>query len=151
MANLADDIEQFLRTVMRDSGLVEIQRASLASQFGCAPSQINYVLATRFTPEKGYLVESRRGGGGYLRIIRLNLEASESLHDLVHQQIGSHLSQDEAQGYIERLLEQGIVNDREAMLMRAAVSRDAIGLDLPVRDMVRASLLKSMIISILRF
>lgn len=151
MANLADDIEEFLKQMLRDSGVVEIQRATLASQFGCAPSQINYVLTTRFTPERGYLVESRRGGGGYLRIIRLNLEAGDSLHALVHQQIGTHLSQDEALGYIQRLRDQEIIDDREAALMQAAVHRDSIGLELPVRDLVRANLLKAMIISILRF
>ncbi len=151
MANLADDIEEFLKQMLRDSGVVEIQRATLASQFGCAPSQINYVLATRFSLERGYLVESRRGGGGFLRIIRLNLETGDSLHALVHQQIGSHLSQDEALGYIGRLLEQNIIDDREAALMQAAVHRDSIGLELPMRDVVRASLLKAMIIAILRF
>lgn len=151
VANLADDIEDFLKGMIRDTGVVEIQRATLASQFGCAPSQINYVLTTRFTSERGYLVESRRGGGGYLRIIRLNLEAGDSLHDLVHQQIGSHLSQEEAQGYIDRLQEQSIIDERESAIMRAAIHRDSIGLDLPVRDEVRANLLKSMIIAILRF
>lgn len=151
MANLADDIEEFLKQMLRDTGMVEIQRATLASQFGCAPSQINYVMTTRFTPERGYLVESRRGGGGYLRIIRLNLQTGGSLHALVHQQIGSHLTQEEAFGYIERLQEQNMIDERVAALMQAAVHRDSIDLELPVRDMVRANLLKAMIIAILRF
>lgn len=151
MANLADDIEGFLKSLIRGTGTVEVQRATLASQFNCAPSQINYVLTTRFTPERGYLVESRRGGGGYLRIIRLNLEAGEALHDLVHQQIGSRLTQDEALGYIERLREQSIVDDRAAAIMRAVIDRDTLALELPVRDIVRANLLKAMIFAILRF
>lgn len=151
MANLADDIEEFLKCLLRDNGLVEVQRISLASQFGCAPSQINYVLATRFTPERGYLVESRRGGGGYLRLIRLNLEAGDSLHELIHQQIGNQVSQDEANGYIARLQEQGIILEREAGIMRAAVDRETLRLELPLRDAVRANLLKSMILAILRF
>jgi len=150
MANLADDIEGFLKSLVRGTGTVEVQRATLASQFNCAPSQINYVLTTRFTPERGYLVESRRGGGGYLRIIRLNLEAGDALHDLVHQQIGSRLTQDEAFGYILRLTEQAIVDDREAAIMRAAVDRDTIALEIPMRDMIRANLLKAMILAILR-
>lgn len=151
MANLADDIEEFLKQLMRETGLVEVQRAMLAAQFGCAPSQINYVLTTRFTPERGYLVESRRGGGGYIRIIRLNLEAHDALHTLVHNQIGSQVSQEEALGYIQRLREQGVVNEREAAIMQAAIHREAIGLELPARDVVRANLLKAMIIAILRF
>lgn len=151
MANLADDIEQFLKQLMGDSGVAEVQRATLAAQFGCAPSQINYVLATRFTPERGYIVESRRGGGGYIRITRLNLEAGDALHELVHRQIGLSLSQDEATGYILRLREQGIVDERESAIMLAAVNREAIGLDLPLRDAVRANLLKAMILSVLRY
>lgn len=151
MANLADDIEQFLKQLMGDSGVAEVQRATLAAQFGCAPSQINYVLATRFTPERGYIVESRRGGGGYIRITRLNLEAGDALHELVHRQIGHSLSQDEATGYILRLREQGIVDERESAIMLAAINREAIGLDLPLRDAVRANLLKAMILSVLRY
>lgn len=150
MANLADDIEEFLKSLLRDNGLVELQRVSLASQFGCVPSQINYVLATRFTPERGYLVESRRGGGGYLRVIRLNLE-SGALHELIHQQIGNCVSHDEANGYIDRLKEQGVILDREAGIMRAAVDRETLRLELPLRDALRANLLKSMILAILRF
>lgn len=151
MANLADDIEQFLKQSMGDQGVIEVQRAMLAAHFGCAPSQINYVLATRFTPERGYLVESRRGGGGYIRITRLNLEAGDALHELVHQQIGLYVSQDEATGYIFRLHEQNIIDEREAAIMQAAIHRETIGLDLPVRDMVRANLLRAMILAILRF
>lgn len=151
MANLADDIEQFLKSMMGDVGVAEVQRATLAAQFGCAPSQINYVLATRFTPERGYLVESRRGGGGYIRITRLNLEAGDALHELVHQQIGHHVAQDEALGYIFRLQEQNIIDEREAAIMQAAIGRETIGLELPLRDMVRANLLKAMILAVLRF
>ena len=151
MANLADDIEQFLKQMMGDSGVAEVQRATLAAQFGCAPSQINYVLATRFTSERGYLVESRRGGGGYIRITRLNLEAGDALHDLVRRQIGSQLTQDEALGYILRLHEQGVIDEREAALMQAATHRETIALELPFRDMLRANLLKAMILAILRF
>lgn len=151
MANLADDIEQFLKQMIGDEGVAEIQRAMIAAHFGCAPSQINYVLATRFTPERGYLVESRRGGGGYIRIIRLNLGDDGDVHELVVQQIGIELSQDEALGYIHRLREHDIIDDREAAIMQAAIQRETIGLELPVRDIVRANLLKAMILAILRF
>lgn len=151
MANLADDIEQFLRHLMAESGVAEVQRATLAAQFGCAPSQINYVLTTRFTSERGYIVESRRGGGGYIRITRLNLQAGDALHDLVHQQIGQALSQDDALGYIHQLWDRGIIDEREAAIMQAAIHREAIALELPIRDMIRANLLKAMILAVLRF
>lgn len=151
MANLVDDIEQYLKQHLDQHPVIEVQRAVLAAQFGCAPSQINYVLATRFTPERGYLVESRRGGGGYIRIIRLNLGEGDALHGLVHREIGDHLSQDEALGYISRLREQNIIDDREAAIMQAAIQRETIRLELPVRDILRANLLKAMILAILRF
>ncbi len=150
MANLADDIEQYLKEHLQQSPVIEVQRAMLAARFGCAPSQINYVMATRFTPEHGYLVESRRGGGGYIRIIRLNMERGDALHELVYHEIGDQLSQEEAFGYISRLREQKIISDREAALMQAAVHRETIRLELPARDFLRAHLLRSMILAILR-
>lgn len=150
MANLADVIEGYLKELLgQKEGVLELQRCDLAGQFGCAPSQINYVLATRFNPQRGYLVESRRGGGGYIRIIRLNVQ--ENLHEYVHQKIGDVIAQDEAVGIIRRLEEEGVLTDRERLLMEAAVNREAIGLPLPHRDMVRANLLKSMLITVLRF
>lgn len=152
MANRSDVIEEYLKHLVQASsdGIVEIQRSELAERFGCVPSQINYVLATRFTPERGYLVESRRGGGGFIRIIRLNLESQEALHQLVHQSLGSALAQDEAMGYIYRLLEEQVITEREALLMQAVVRRDVLAIELPVRDMLRANLLKAMLLVILR-
>lgn len=79
MANLADKIERYLKEHLSRTEILEVRRAMLAALFDCAPSQINYVLTTRFTPERGYLVESRRGGGGYIRIIRLNIKNLEDL------------------------------------------------------------------------
>lgn len=152
MANLADFIEEYLKSLLQhQAGTVELQRSELAVRFGCAPSQINYVLATRFTPERGYLVESRRGGGGFIRIVRLNLDPDQDLHDLVHRVIASRLTQDEANGYIQRLQEEQVITEREAALMRAVVQRETINLEVPLRDAVRANLLKAMITALLRF
>lgn len=151
MANLADDIEQYLKEHLQRSQMVEVQRAMLAAHFACAPSQINYVLTTRFTPERGYVVESRRGGGGYIRIIRLNLEEGDALHQLLHQGIGERVSQAEALGFIGRLHEHGYLDDREVALMEAAMHREALLVDLPLRDRLRAHLLRSMLLAILRF
>ncbi len=151
MANLADKIERYLKEHLRRTEILEVQRAMLAALFDCAPSQINYVLTTRFTPERGYLVESRRGGGGYIRIIRLNIESPEDLRDLIQRQIGDSLSQNEALDIVERLREEGIIDEREAAMMEVAMRREVLGLELPVRDTVRANLLKAMLTAILRF
>ncbi|BDG62117.1 CtsR family transcriptional regulator [Caldinitratiruptor microaerophilus] len=149
MANLADLIEDFLKEQLRQQRSIEVRRASLAERFGCAPSQINYVLATRFTPARGYVVESRRGGGGYIRIVRLEL-GPEDLRSLVLERIGDELSQDEAVDIIRGLRENGLVTDREAAVMEAAVSRETLGLGLPLRDIVRARLVKAMVLAALR-
>jgi len=151
MANLADEIERYLKEHLSRTEILEVRRAVLAALFDCAPSQINYVLTTRFTPERGYLVESRRGGGGYIRIIRLNIKNPEDLQDLIERQIGDALSQNEALDIIWRLREEGLIDDREAAIMQAAMRREVLGLELPYRDAVRASLLKAMLTAILRF
>jgi len=151
VANLADEIERYLKDLLRRSETLEVQRAMLAARFACAPSQINYVLSTRFTPERGYIVESRRGGGGYIRIIRLKIERVEDLQELIQRQIGDAITQDEALDIVARLFEQGIINEREAAIMQAALRREALRLDLPARDMVRADLLRAMLMAILRF
>ncbi|MEL7601687.1 MAG: CtsR family transcriptional regulator, partial [Bacillota bacterium] len=83
MSVLSDSIELFIKELLDQSDEVSLQRNELAQHFNCAPSQINYVLATRFTPDKGYIIESRRGGGGYIRVLRLSVETSEHLFRLV--------------------------------------------------------------------
>ncbi|MFO7273885.1 MAG: CtsR family transcriptional regulator [Symbiobacteriaceae bacterium] len=151
MANLADRIERYLKEHLSRTEILEVRRAMLAALFDCAPSQINYVLTTRFTPERGYLVESRRGGGGYIRIIRLNIKNPEDLQDLIERQIGEAISQNEAMHIIGRLRDEGLIDEREAAIMEAAIRREALGLELPYRDAVRASVLKAMLTAILRF
>lgn len=151
MANLADEIERYLKEHLRRSEILEVQRAMLAARFDCAPSQINYVLSTRFTPERGYVVESRRGGGGYIRIIRLNIRNSDDLQELIQREVGDGISQAGALDIVVRLYEQEIIDEREAAIMQAVLRRDALPLDLPARDVVRASLLKAMLTAILRF
>lgn len=153
MRNLADRIEAYLLSLVRQApeGVVELQRAELAEKFDCVPSQINYVLATRFSPERGFVVESRRGGGGYIRIARLNLDSSDELQQLVHRAMGDAMSQDVALAYIARLQDAGLLTPREAALMTAVVHREVLALDLPARDILRANLLRAMLLALLRF
>lgn len=152
MPNLCDYIEEYLIEQIRRSrtGIVEIQRNDLAERFRCVPSQINYVLETRFSTERGFMVESRRGGGGFIRIIRLNLDSSDQLYQLIHERIGNAISQDEATGYILHLSEQGFISAREAALMQAALGRDVLAVELPLRDHLRAKVLKAMLLALLR-
>ncbi|MBB3114253.1 transcriptional regulator CtsR [Paenibacillus phyllosphaerae] len=151
MRNISDLIEQFLKGLLQESpeGAVEIQRNELADRFSCVPSQINYVISTRFTLEKGYLVESKRGGGGYIRIQRVELPTLKTIQGHIAQTIGNEVDQGTAEGLIYQLEEAEMISKREANLLRAAVSRDVISLKLPLRDEVRARLLKAMLITLL--
>ncbi|MCL6451342.1 MAG: CtsR family transcriptional regulator [Acetobacteraceae bacterium] len=150
MPSLSDCIEKYLQELLDQTleGALEIGRNRLAEQFRCAPSQINYVLEKRFTLERGYLVESRRGGGGYVRLVRLGAGPGEGLSDLVLRQVGQEIDQRRAEHVVLRLLEAGTVTPREARLMRAACRREVLGVDLPRRDALRARLLKAMVLAL---
>jgi len=151
MRNTSDLIEHFLKKLIQESpeGVIELQRNELAEQFQCVPSQINYVISTRFTLDKGYVVESKRGGGGYIRIQKVNLPTQETIHVHVSQTIGGEIDQAAAEGLIYRLEEAELISCREANLLRAAIHRDTIALMLPLRDELRARLLKSMLVALL--
>ncbi|MBS4055614.1 MAG: CtsR family transcriptional regulator [Thermaerobacter sp.] len=146
MNNLADDIEAYLVSKLDEArgASIVFRRGELAEAFSCAPSQISYVLQTRFVPQRGYWVESRRGGGGYIRLTRLARSA-----DILWQECLRHaamaLTQDEAHHLIEVLYQAALVTEREARLMSIAVDRAILRLELPWRDQVRAELVRSML------
>jgi transcriptional regulator CtsR len=150
MRNISDIIENHLKSILQASkdGSVEIQRSEVAELFHCVPSQINYVISTRFTPEKGYIVESKRGGGGYIRIKKVNLNR-DRLYSTILEIIGNSITQREAEGLIQRLESEGLVTAREARILMAAVSRDTLRVQVPLRDQLRANLLSSMLVAIL--
>lgn len=130
------------------SGEVELKRNALADRFSCVPSQINYVIATRFSPERGYLVESRRGGGGYIRITRVAIsdEGTKLMH--VINSIGESISYVNAEAIINNCFDYDLINEREAKILLGAVSDKALGLKQPSLDLVRARILKNMLVSI---
>ena len=151
MAALSDNIEQFLKSLLDEyDEIIEIQRNELADYFSCAPSQINYVLATRFSPERGYLIESRRGGGGYIKLVKINPDKSEHILSLISDKLKSgSISRKDAEELICGLKETEIIEDRQAKIMMAAVSEKAIHIPSSIKDNVRASILKEMLLSIL--
>lgn len=151
MRNVSEIIEQYLKQVILQSpeGIVEIQRNELADKFQCVPSQINYVISTRFTLEKGYIVESKRGGGGYIRIQKVHLQSHGSILDFICQTIGGQIDQASAEGIVYQLEEARLISAREANMMKAALSRDVLALKLPLRDEIRAAVLRAMLIAML--
>jgi len=151
MRNISELIEQYLKRILQQSpsGVIEIQRNDLADEFQCVPSQINYVISTRFTLEKGYIVESKRGGGGYIRIQKVELSTRGDILDHIFRTISDQIDQATAEGLVYQLEEGRQITAREANLIKAAVSRDVLQLKLPLRDEIRAKMLKAMFISLL--
>ena len=149
MARLSDVIENFIKQIISDAqGVAEIQRNELASQFNCVPSQINYVISTRFTNDRGYFVESRRGGGGYIRISRVNITGEYTGGYLMHivSAIGDRIGQQDADAFIGNFVDYKIIEPREAGVMRAAVSdKNLYRIQQPDRDAIRADILKNML------
>ncbi len=152
MANLSDFIEKYIKTVLKEhtEAQVDVQRNELAEKFNCVPSQINYVLRTRFTTDQGFIVESRRGGGGYIRITKVPIDMD---HQVIHQVInliGDDISQQRSEGLLGRLSEEKLITFKEMHLLFAAIKSSNIPLASPVRDRVRALILKSMLEVVLR-
>lgn len=150
MARLSDIIETFLKSlIIEEEGSVEIQRNELANKFNCVPSQINYVISTRFTADKGYYVESRRGGGGYISIKRLNTDSDGDYLMHIITSIGDKISQLTAEVFINNFVDYNIIDPREAMLLKAATS-DKVLMAIPTdrRDDIRATILKNMLMSL---
>jgi len=152
MGNLADRIEEYLKKILEQTseGYIILQRGELAVEFSCVPSQINYVLDTRFTIERGYLVESRRGGGGYLRIVRLGLGLEGQYQQVMRQLIGEQLSRDRSYGLVERLLDEELLTAREAALIKSVLSSDALGGEFRDWDILRARLMKTILTTLSR-
>jgi transcriptional regulator of stress and heat shock response len=151
LRNASEIIEQYLKTILMqsDEGVIEIQRNDLADRFQCVPSQINYVISTRFTLEKGYIVESKRGGGGYIRIQKVHLQSHGDIVDHIFRTVHDQIDQTSSEGLVYQLQEGGHITAREANLIKAAISRDVLIFKLPLRDEIRARILKAMLISLL--
>lgn len=148
MSSLARQIEEYIKALLEEesAGVIELQRNMLSEYFHCVPSQINYVLSTRFTPVQGYMVETRRGGGGYVRIVSLQLEDDTDIQDALTATVGDSISQSSSEGLVEYLYQQGIISQREMTLLNG-IWKDRVlsGLDKTQRDHVRASMVQQML------
>ena len=150
MAQLSDNIERFIKELMEEDAQIDLRRNELAQHFGCAPSQINYVLATRFSVDHGYIIESRRGGGGYVRIVRMKARSDQSLLNLLLERVGNSITEEASLAIIEQLFERQLVTRNEAMLLRAAVERNALMLPVSAKDVLRAAVLRNMLVRVFR-
>lgn len=151
MARLSDIIEDFIKQMLETSeqNILEIQRNELANTFGCAPSQINYVLTTRFTVNRGYYIESKRGGGGCIKITKIDIDKNDYIKNMIWNNIGNHISQAEGEEYIDIFKSRGYITERESTLMRCAINDKVLLLPEELRDKLRAHILKTMLITII--
>ena len=145
---MSDIIEEFIKEMMKEDGdFVEIQRNELAEHFNVVPSQINYVIATRFRPTQGYYVESRRGGGGHIRIKKISNNKEEQLMHII-KNIGNQITSNEVDILISNLLSYEMINETEAKLLKVATSDNVLTVPQNIKDALRANIFKNMLLNI---
>ena len=145
---MSDLIASFLqeRLEAAENGVLEIQRNDLAQRFNCVPSQINYVMSTRFSPERGYIVESRRGGNGYIRITRVRVDRQTLLMHVINS-LGNQVDLPSVRAILSNLVQSGALAEEIARVLLAAVSDKALGsVPREYRDMIRADIMKQVLI-----
>ena len=152
MSSKAEAIERYILRVIEnsESDAVELQRSELSGLFACVPSQINYVLNTRFTTSRGFIVESRRGGGGYLRIVKLPVSGENDLLKLIGESEGKNLSEQAATGLVNRLVEEEILTAREGRLLMPVLRASTLEKGREEKDRLRMDIVRALILAILR-
>lgn len=146
---LSESIEQYIKELLMEAeGFAEFGRNELAEYFNCVPSQINYVITTRFSPENGYYVESRRGGGGNIKIKKIDITKDKYIMHIINS-IGDNLSQQEAEILIKNLLGYDVITDKDAKLIRVATNDKVLNLPTEYKDEVRMRILKNMLINLI--
>lgn len=150
MAKISDLIEQFLIKTLGDSSSLDISRNELAVFFSCAPSQINYVLDTRFTAERGFLIESQRGGGGFVKITRVRFDGTDDATRLILESVGEELTLKRASHILDNLRKEQIVSERDQELLMVVMSDGSLALPINIRDRVRANAFKNVLLFLLQ-
>lgn len=147
--NLSNAIAQMIIEMLERDGYTEIQRNEMAETLGCVPSQINYVISSRFTPEHGYIVESRRGGGGYIRITRAKCDKGTALMHVVNG-IGLRLDDKTCRAHLYNLNYQDLLDDKTTKLILAATSENCLrSAPAEARDEIRAVIFKQMLLTLM--
>ena len=144
---MSDVIEDFIKQMFEDEDIIEIQRKDLAQHFNCVPSQINYVIATRFKPSQGYYVESRRGGGGHIKIEKVNVTKSNYLMHVINSMENKITSQ-EVDIFISNFLSEDIISKKEAKLLKVATSDNVLTVPQEIIDTLRARNFINMIVNL---
>lgn len=146
---MSDVIEEFIKDLFEEdkSNFIEIQRNELAQHFNCVPSQINYVISTRFKPSQGYYVESKRGGGGNIKIKKISNTKSDYIMHIINN-IGKTITANEIDILLSDFLTYNIITNKESRLLKVATSDNVLKLDIDIKDEVRARIFKNMLLNI---
>ena len=151
---LSDSIESFIKQMIgqAEEDGIELRRNELAEYFHCAPSQINYVLSTRFTPEHGYIIESRRGGGGCIRIVHVETSRTDHLDYLIRERVGTSLTEPEAKLLLRQLTVSGAISPADAAMISAALSPQSLAVPVPeeIKSAIRARIMRNMLLTVIR-
>ena len=144
---MSDMIEEFIKELFDEKDYIEIQRNDLAEQFNCVPSQINYVISTRFKPAQGYYVESKRGGGGHITIKKINIKKSDYIMHVI-ESVDKEITSQEVDIFISNLLSYDVITEEQAKLLKVATSDNVLIVPSGYRDLLRASIFKNMLINL---
>lgn len=150
MSNISDIIEEFILEQLDDTDFINLSRNELANFFNCAPSQINYVLSTRFTLPKGYIIESHRGGGGYIKLERVNLNKNDYLKNLISNTLLEDISYSECIKILGDLNRLNILGEESCDVLKYALSQKALAMPIKIENKQRANILRNVLINILK-
>ena len=148
---LSDMIEGIINEMLKENeGLIEFKRSDIALKFGCVPSQINYVITSRFTPEKGYIVESRRGGGGFIKIKQIKFDKTSYIMHFINA-VGDSIDYNTTKVFLSNLYNHDIISDRETRMILNITSDNILKNIMPssARDALRASVLKNAVLALI--
>ena len=146
---MSDMIEAFIKELLNEDASIDIQRNDLAEKFNCVPSQINYVIATRFSPDQGYYVESKRGGGGHITIKKVNFSNNNYLMHIISS-IGDKITAQDVSIFISNFLSYNIISETEAKLLKVATSDKVLIVSPQERDSLRANIFKNMLLNLIK-
>lgn len=149
MANVSDQIEKFIIATLGENEFIEITRNSLAEYFSCVPSQINYVLETRFTVDRGYVVESKRGGGGFIKISKIKASDNNNYLNNLLESVGEELAQKRFSQILDKLVAENILTEKERVLVETSLSDESLAMPFTIRDKVRAKAFKNIIVKLM--
>jgi len=150
MSKISDIIEEFILEQMQDTEFINLSRNELANFFNCAPSQINYVLSTRFTEPKGFIIESHRGGGGYIRLARINLDKNDYIKNLIANTLTTDIDYSTSLQILNNLIEMNIIDNCCADVLSFAISPKSLSMPIKIENKQRANILKNVLVNILR-